>query len=238
MSHRFNDLLGSCSNTRNPKYYIKCVMLGCSGSGKSSIVIRYVANRFDPHSYPTIGAAYNSRTIESPDGFIKLDIWDTAGQERFASMAPLYCRHANVTMIIFDVTSTESYETAKKRISTVTDECQTSPIIFLVGNKTDLEDIRTITKHEAQAYASSVNVTYFECSAKSGVNVNVLFEKACEYFVEQIKQNKNSVKIDVGQTINLESETNASLFASCMGWITSHATRVARYVKPSDTKNP
>src|SRR5438270_12522929 len=77
---------------------LKCVLLGSSGVGKSSLIAKYITDFFNPNGITTIGAAaLNYKLVNILSGErIKLEIWDTAGQERFNSLAPLYYRGSNI----------------------------------------------------------------------------------------------------------------------------------------------
>ncbi|CAI0410977.1 unnamed protein product [Linum tenue] len=93
---------------------VKLVLLGDSGVGKSCIVLRFVRGQFDPTSKVTIGASFLSQTIALQDSTtVKFEIWDTAGQERYAALAPLYYRGAAVGVIVYDITSPESFNKAQ-----------------------------------------------------------------------------------------------------------------------------
>eukprot|EP00268_Persea_americana_P056809 TRINITY_DN6750_c0_g1_i1.p1 TRINITY_DN6750_c0_g1~~TRINITY_DN6750_c0_g1_i1.p1 ORF type:complete len:146 (+),score=20.04 TRINITY_DN6750_c0_g1_i1:280-717(+) len=93
---------------------VKLVLLGDSGVGKSCIVLRFVRGQFDPTSKVTVGASFLSQTIALQDSTtIKFEIWDTAGQERYAALAPLYYRGAAVAVVVYDITSPDSFNKAQ-----------------------------------------------------------------------------------------------------------------------------
>ena len=90
----------------------KLVLLGESSVGKSSIVLRMVRHEWTDNQYPTIGASFFKLTVPG-DQPVHLDIWDTAGQERYRSLASMYSRGASAAIVVYDITSTESFERAK-----------------------------------------------------------------------------------------------------------------------------
>ncbi|RVW97614.1 Ras-related protein RABF1 [Vitis vinifera] len=95
-------------------YLETLVLLGDSGVGKSCIVLRFVRGQFDPTSKVTVGASFLSQTIALQDSTtVKFEIWDTAGQERYAALAPLYYRGAAVAVVVYDITSPESFNKAQ-----------------------------------------------------------------------------------------------------------------------------
>ncbi|KAA3481626.1 ras-related protein RABF1 [Gossypium australe] len=102
---------------------------GDSGVGKSCIVLRFVRGQFDPTSKVTVGASFLSQTIALQDSTtVKFEIWDTAGQERYAALAPLYYRGAGVAVIVYDITSPESFTKAQYWVKVV---CELAIVIFL-----------------------------------------------------------------------------------------------------------
>ena len=165
---------------RGRRARVKLVLLGASAAGKTALSARYVRDDFRPECKATVGAAFASHAVRlEPEGVAcKFEIWDTAGQERYASLAPLYYRGATAALIVFDVTSEESFERARywaEELRRHGDEaCRT----LLVGNKSDLEDERAENVVEsAEALAAEYGmVGYVETSAKENVGVREAFE--------------------------------------------------------------
>lgn len=184
----------------------KCVFLGESSVGKSSIVTRYLTGQFIRNN-ATIGAAFTSRKIEidnddndddSGKKIINLEIWDTAGQERYRSLTSMYYRHTNVAIIVIDVTRSLDhnllcirswFEELNKFIDE--DEGSHRLSILIVGNKIDLCEER-LTRHEdilkmlvddddidSGLYSTigHLQPRYVEVSAKNGDGIKNLFER-------------------------------------------------------------
>ncbi|KAL0912847.1 hypothetical protein M5K25_016259 [Dendrobium thyrsiflorum] len=153
----------------------KLVLLGDMGAGKSSLVLRFVKGQFLEFQESTIGAAFFSQTLALNDATVKFEIWDTAGQERYHSLAPMYYRGAAAAIIVYDITSKESFEKAKKWVLELQKQGNPSMVTALAGNKADLEDKRKVTLEEARAYADENGLFFMETSAKTAVNVNDTF---------------------------------------------------------------
>ncbi|KAL2607479.1 hypothetical protein R1flu_026052 [Riccia fluitans] len=157
---------------------IKLVLLGDSGVGKSCIVLRFVRGQFDPSSKVTVGASFLSQTIALQDSTtVKFEIWDTAGQERYASLAPLYYRGAAAAVVVYDITSPDSFQRAQFWVKELQKHGSPGIVMALVGNKADLHESREVTSEDAQAYAESNGMFFIETSAKTADNVNQLFEE-------------------------------------------------------------
>ncbi|EEF32797.1 protein with unknown function [Ricinus communis] len=156
---------------------VKLVLLGDSGVGKSCIVLRFVRGQFDPTSKVTIGASFLSQTIALQDSTtVKFEIWDTAGQERYAALAPLYYRGAAVAVIVYDITSPDSFNKAQYWVKELQKHGSPDIVMALVGNKADLHDNREVPVQDGKEYAEKNGMFFIETSAKTADNINQLFE--------------------------------------------------------------
>ena len=105
------------------------------------------------------------------EGIARLEIWDTVGQERFNSLCKMYMRASHAALIVFDITNAASFETTTRWVDEVRsglDRC----IIFLLGNKLDLQADRRVSTERAKLYADEHNIHYVETSAVEQINVN------------------------------------------------------------------
>eukprot|EP00055_Hartaetosiga_balthica_P000851 m.137597 g.137597 ORF g.137597 m.137597 type:complete len:199 (+) comp12001_c0_seq1:225-821(+) len=161
------------------KKNFKLILLGDIQVGKSSIVLRFVQDKFRKKHETTVGAAYLHRDLELESGqTIHIELWDTAGQERYKALAPLYFRGSQGAIIVFDVTKAGSFDKAKSWFDELRTHQDADPeIVFaLVGNKVDLgESEREVSFQNAQNFAGENNMLYFETSAKDDINITELF---------------------------------------------------------------
>ena len=174
----------------------KTVVLGDSSVGKSSIGMRFTSNKFNSFEEPTIGASFITRALELEGNKFSFEIWDTAGQERYRSLAPMYYRNAVFAIVVYDITSYESYDNAKVWINEVMIK-EFTHVIILVGNKIDLNSERKVSEEEAEKYTKENNILFIETSAKSGENIEKVFINIIKmYNTLDIKEN------------NIENEVN------------------------------
>jgi len=159
----------------NKIFQYKLVLLGESSVGKSSLVLRFVKGQFLDFQESTIGAAFLTQTVCLNDTTVKFEIWDTAGQERYHSLAPMYYRGAQAAIVVFDITSSESFEKAKSWVAELQRQGSPNIVIALAGNKCDLANKRAVQASAAQAYADDNGCLFMETSAKSNTNVTELF---------------------------------------------------------------
>jgi len=177
------------SGAPKPSSSVKLVLLGEAAVGKSSLVLRFVNDDFQENKEPTIGAAFLTQKCNLPTRTIKFEIWDTAGQERFASLAPMYYRNAQSALVVYDITKPTSLTKAKHWVAELQRQASPGIVIALVGNKLDLagpsgddddeeegEDRRAIATDEAKKYAEEEGLLFYETSAKTGENVQTVFE--------------------------------------------------------------
>merc|ERR1712194_264806 len=153
--------------------------LGDTAVGKSCLVVRFVRDEFFEFQEPTIGAAFLTQTVALDDATVKFEIWDTAGQERYRSLAPMYYRGAAAAVIVYDVTSKESFEGARSWVQELQGlQTQDDLVIALCGNKIDLLESdypRQVETETARAYAKEAGILFFETSARTGKNVKEVF---------------------------------------------------------------
>jgi len=159
----------------NKIFQFKLVLLGESAVGKSSLVLRFVKGQFLDYQESTIGAAFLTQTVLLNDTTVKFEIWDTAGQERYHSLAPMYYRGAQAAIVVYDITSYDSFDRAKKWVKELQRQGNPNIVIALAGNKVDLATKRKVEVEEAQSYADENGILFMETSAKTAANVNELF---------------------------------------------------------------
>ncbi|KAJ1632927.1 ras-related protein rab-5C [Pavlovales sp. CCMP2436] len=155
----------------------KLVLLGNANTGKTSLVTRLVRNRFNAETMATVGAAFAQHRVEMGDTMevIQFGIWDTAGSERYRSLTPMYYRGAQAAIIVYDMTSKESFLGAQEWLSELRNQGMPNCVIALAANKADLDEKREVTTQEGQMYARDNEMAYFETSAKSTQNVLRVF---------------------------------------------------------------
>ena len=167
----------------------KIVMIGESGVGKSSILMRYCDNNFTDNFVSTIGIDFKFKTLEENGKRHKLQIWDTSGQERFKSITSSFYRGANGVVLVFDLTDKESFERLDEWMREARMNAGEEVKLVVVGNKSDLTDLREVSSMKAESFALQNGCHYFETSAKSDENVNSIFEKIT---LEMIQARKSS----------------------------------------------
>lgn len=126
------------------------------------------------------------------DRVITLNLWDTAGQEKFKSLIPSYIKDSQAIVVVYDITSRESFESVEKWMTDARELRDVDQaLIVLVGNKSDLvgPDLvdqetaglgRRVSYEEAAAFANQKEIMFFEISALNGQNVQILFNEVAK----------------------------------------------------------
>lgn len=138
--------------------------------GKSSLLLRFADNNYNGSYITTIGVDFKIQTLVVDGERVKLQIWDTAGQERFRTITSTYYRGTHGVIIVYDVTSGESFANVKRWVNEIENNCDVVSKI-LVGNKNDAPNRKVVLTEDAQRYANQMGIQLFETSAKDNVNV-------------------------------------------------------------------
>jgi len=159
----------------------KVVLLGEGAVGKSSLLLRYTEDKFNPQHASTLQAAFATKRLRLESGGasreLELNIWDTAGQEKFHALGPIYYRDSQGAILVYDITDPHSFDRVKSWIRELTRMLGDEVVLMIAGNKSDLDGSRVVERREAEDYAESVSAHFIECSAKENLNVGELFEE-------------------------------------------------------------
>ena len=171
--------------SENKELLYKILLLGDSSVGKTCFLMRYTDNTYQEIHMSTIGIDNKFKDVELEDGKkVKIQIWDTAGQDRFRSITRNYYKGANGIVLIFDVTNKKSYENVKNWVKQIKEEVSSRVTIILVANKIDDVNHRIVTKEEGEKIANECGLMFFECSAKTGENIEHAFNELVKKTVE------------------------------------------------------
>ncbi|TFG10100.1 MAG: GTP-binding protein [Promethearchaeota archaeon] len=159
----------------------KVILIGPAACGKTSILSRFVHNKFTESYEYTMGVDYLSKEVEFSNNLARLTIYDIGGQERFRFLRNTFYKGANGALLIFDLSRAQSYEEMKDWIYELKQLTHENIPFVLVGNKLDLvEDVgRFIDKVDIKKFAKAEGSIYIETSAKTGENIEGAFIELC-----------------------------------------------------------
>ncbi|KAI7880973.1 ras-domain-containing protein [Lichtheimia hyalospora FSU 10163] len=199
---------------------LKLLLIGNSNVGKSSLLLRFTDDTFLPQEEvsATIGVDFKVAMMDVGDQRYKLTIWDTAGQERFRTLTSSYYRGAQGVILVYDVSSRESFEALDTWWKEVNTYCSSPDVVkMIVGNKVDKESSRAVTYKEGAEMARKLQTLFVECSAKTNVGVKEAFEELVTKVIEtpSLWQKKMSPSSTVRVTPTEQQQNGSSYYESC-----------------------
>lgn len=184
----------------------KVVFLGDSSVGKTTIISQIMFGQSKDNQSATIGIDFFAKNITVGTETVRIQMWDTAGQEQYRSVIPSYLRDSAIAVIIYDITNQESFEHIDLWVKMVQDVSK--PAIIIVGNKTDLEEIRAVPEEDGQKIAQTYNADFVETSAKKPSNMDKLLDIISHVPFDSPASEKQP-KVDIKEE---NSENNSTCF--------------------------
>lgn len=181
-----------------PDYVFKICLLGDAGVGKTSLVYRFIENRFSRDFKSTLGVNLLKKRVkvkgfDTKDYDVTAQIWDLGGQAAYKKLRKLYLEGSQGALLVFDITARESFDKLDEWVNALLEGRPNVPII-LIGNKMDLDQNRQVALEEAQAYAKKMKMPMdvLFTSAATGEGVETAFHK----LIQHILQNPKAVNPD------------------------------------------
>ena len=154
------------------------ILLGSSSVGKSNMMNQFLRGKFGEVYFATIGINCLNKLFIFDGKKVKINYYDTAGQERYNSLNLTLLRKADGVILVYDITSQESFRKIDFWIQELHNKNKDSKVLMLVGNKTDLDNERKVSFQEGEKKANEIGCPFMETSAKTNHNIKECFEKA------------------------------------------------------------
>ena len=191
-------------------FKFKVVIVGDTSVGKTNLVKRFINNSFSKETKATVGVEFMSQSYIIDNKIYKVELWDTAGQERYKAITAAYYKGAKGALIVYDVTSKETFDHVDNWHNDLTTKGSPNINIVMVGNKTDLKDKIVINTDMSQKKAQFLQVPFMETSALDASNVKeafyLLIQKMYLSLINKSKEEKKIDNIEEGVNINLEKK--------------------------------
>ncbi len=176
------------TNTEKYDYQVKILMIGESGVGKTCVIQRFTRNEFTLNHLATIAIDFRVKSLDIGGKKLKMQIWDTAGQERFNTLTTSFLKGADGIILCYAINDEKSFENVSKWMLQIRNYAPKDVKIVMIGNKMDLENERRVMKEEGQRVANNYDIPFFECSAKSSLNISELFNRIGEDVVDKLQK--------------------------------------------------
>ena len=186
----------------------KILLLGDSGVGKSSLLLRYTKNEFMPDMRATIGVEFGFKFLKIDNLQLKIQIWDTAGIERYRSLTSAYYKGAKGVIVVYDICRKKSFESIDRWIDDFKSKANEDAVILLIGNKSDLNEQREVGIEEAASIAQKKNLAFMETSAKDNNNVEKAFLTLFEKIMKIYKEKNSDIINDIEENKKKSSGGN------------------------------
>ncbi|CAH3104773.1 unnamed protein product [Pocillopora meandrina] len=174
------------------KNQFKVVLLGEGCVGKTSLMLRYVQDKFNDKHLTTLQASFLNKRLNIDGQRVNIAIWDTAGQERFHALGPIYYRDSNGAILVYDITDEDSFFKVKNWVKELKKMLGEDIALCIAGNKIDLEKDRHVEASEAEAYAKTVGAKHFHTSAKLNKGVEEMFFELAKQMLERQEKNEGN----------------------------------------------
>ena len=173
----------------------KVIVIGDSGVGKSCLTTQAVRQNFEEFYTATVGFEFLTFNMRINNNVLKLQIWDTCGQEVYKSLISNFYRNSSLALILYAIDNSDSFRHAETWLNDLKQQANQNVKIFLVGNKSDLEDKRVITKEEGEKFKEEKNLDKFiETSAKTGENAQEVLLEAAKLLYKDYLKAKNILR--------------------------------------------
>jgi len=172
-------------------FKLKVLLTGAAAVGKTSLVQRFIKNRFAANYKLTVGVDILTKDVEFTQGELAtLSIWDIGGQQRFEFIRSTFYKGAAGALLVFDLTREQTYIEVRKWLTEIRQFAGQDIPFVLIGNKYDLlEDVgEVIDRDEARALAEKEGSIYIETSAKTGINVDESFTELTRRIIDSRTQ--------------------------------------------------
>ena len=150
-------------------FLFKLIIIGDTAVGKSCLLHRLTNNEFLTDHEVTVGVEFGTLLVKLEQQVLKLQIWDTAGQESFKSITKIFYRGAHCIFLSYDITRLETFNNLNTWYNEVMEQSESDVILFLIGNKLDMEEKREVTKDRVEQFKRDKGIHFsFETSARTG----------------------------------------------------------------------
>ena len=187
---------------------IKIIIIGDENTGKTSIINRYINNKFSDEQ-STIGIVFKSKKMKRGGKNINIQFWDTSGQEKYRSLVKTHYKGAHGCILVYDLTNNKSFEDIEWWMKEIDENIEEYTTKVIIGNKMDKDNIQ-ISLNDSNVLKRN-DIKYFETSAKIGYGI----EEVIEYIIEETEKKIENKEINVIKGEIIKKERKWSFYSYC-----------------------
>ncbi|KAJ8290428.1 hypothetical protein GJAV_G00012740 [Gymnothorax javanicus] len=181
----------------------RLLLLGDSGVGKTCLLCRFTDNEFHSSHISTIGVDFKMKTLEIDGIKVRIQIWDTAGQERYQTITKQYYRRAQGIFLVYDITSERSFQHIMKWASDVDEYAPDKVQKILIGNKSDEEHKRQVSRIHGDKLAKTYGMDFFETSACTNHNIKESFTRLTELVLQANRKELDGLRVSINDDLSI-----------------------------------
>ena len=184
-------------------------ILGDEGIGKTSFSLKYTQNIFNENQAPTRGGEYFQKIFDYHNQAIKLDIFVTSGSEKYKKISKYLYKDARSIILMYKINNRDTFSHLKKYLEDIRQYSVENPIIYLVGNFSDIsKGSRKVSIEELETFATEEQLKFFEISCKSGKGIKELIDELTNEIIISGKWYTSKIIKDVEESKDLDKTEN------------------------------
>ena len=169
----------------NSEEEIKVILIGESGTGKTSLINATMGLKFKDVLESTTTNSFSSKTITINNKEYVLNLWDTIGQEKFRSLTKIFIKDSKIVILVYDITRKASFNELNFWLKMIQDILGDEPILGICGNKSDLFVKEQVKEEEVKKYSEEKNIPFKLTSAKNPMSFNKFLEDLVKKYLEK-----------------------------------------------------
>ena len=187
---------------KSSKEEIKCILVGESGAGKTSLINTSVGLNFNENVVTTISSTYVAKEYRISQKTYILNLWDTTGQEKYRALTKIFMKDSKIVIFVYDITNKKSFDELEYWMKLIDEILGNEPIIGICGNKIDLFDYAKIKEENAAEFAKSKGAFFKETSAKEDpLSFNQFLEFLLQVYLNKKNWNNDNKRVKLSKKV-------------------------------------
>ena len=191
--------------------FVKIILLGEPGVGKTSIINRYINNEYNEDSPSTYGSSFTTKVVIKDNIKYFVNVWDTSGQEKYRSVTNLFINGSNIVILVYAINSKQSFEGLEYWYNTIKEKLEgDNYVLAVVGSKIDLMDNEVVSEEEAKNFANSKNALFKLVSSKANPEgIEKLFNFLLDELIKEKKYDVRGESIAISRPSKIKKQKKA-----------------------------